>query len=149
MEMIKPCNVCLNHYETGYKNEEGETIIEELHCKLNLPKGDLNCSKFKKYFPYDGMKEDTLEWYERFIEKPIQPLVKLLRDNGFETFSSCGHEMNCYCHYLMDGEIKRLYDLLINNGFLHFFIEVKIGGKDFSSIIVKIPTEEDKCKLNI
>lgn len=35
--------------------------------------------------------EDTPEWYEEYIEKPIQPLVKLLRSRGFITNNSCGH----------------------------------------------------------
>jgi len=33
------------------------------------------------------------EWYEKYIEEPIRPLVKLLRNNGFNTTCSCGHQM--------------------------------------------------------
>jgi hypothetical protein len=33
-----------------------------------------------------------MDWYEN-IELEIRPLVKLLRDNGFNTTGSCGHEM--------------------------------------------------------
>ena len=32
------------------------------------------------------------DWYDN-IEEPIRPLVRLLRNNGFNTFCSCGHEM--------------------------------------------------------
>jgi len=98
---------------------------------------------------YYGIPEDTPEWYETFIEKPIQPLVKLLRNNGFETCSSCGHEMNCICEYSMEGEIKRLYDLLLKNGYNHFVIEIEILGQYYAKIIIKVPKEEDKHKIGI
>lgn len=88
-------------------------------------------------------KRDTPEWYE-FIEKPIQPLVKLLHNNGFKTFSSCGHDMSCYCDYSLGGEIEKLYDLLMDNGYPHFIIQVEILGKYCSRIMVKIPKEEQK-----
>ena len=65
-------------------------------------------------------------WIDKYIEKPIQPLVELLRDNGFNTESSCGHEMYVQCSYIQDGEIKRLDDLLFNNGYENYSIEVNI-----------------------
>lgn len=36
-------------------------------------------------------------WYEKHVEPEIQPLVKLLRNNGLNTTCSCGHEMYCEC----------------------------------------------------
>ncbi len=33
-----------------------------------------------------------MDWYEENIEEPIRPLVHLLRENGFNTECSCGHE---------------------------------------------------------
>jgi len=50
-------------------------------------------------------------WYDN-IEKPIRKIVKLLRDNGFNTTCSCGHEMYVEGDSFPDGEIKRLHDLL-------------------------------------
>lgn len=38
-----------------------------------------------------------MNWYEENIEESIIPLVKLLRDNGFNTECSCGHEMYVQC----------------------------------------------------
>ena len=70
------------------------------------------------------MKEN---WYKR-IEKPVRDLVYLLRNNGFNTTSSCGHtkptpyvQMAWYVHE----DIQRLYNLLWDNGYktfeLHLF----------------------------
>jgi len=52
------------------------------------------------------------EWYDVMIEDPLKELVKVLRNNGFNTECSCGHDMYVQCQYLMDGEVKRLHDLL-------------------------------------
>jgi hypothetical protein len=60
-----------------------------------------------------------MNWYEKYIEESIRELVKLLRDNGFNTECSCGHKMYVQCQYPMadDGEIQRLDSLLFNNGY--------------------------------
>jgi hypothetical protein len=63
-------------------------------------------------------------WIEEFIEEPIRPAVKLLRDNGFNTTCSCGHDMEIELDLLFDGELKRLHDLLYNNGFRDYEIVV-------------------------
>jgi hypothetical protein len=34
-----------------------------------------------------------MDRYEEHIEEPIRGVVKTLRDNGFNTTCSCGHEM--------------------------------------------------------
>lgn len=52
------------------------------------------------------------DWYQENIEPEIRDFVKLLRDNGFNTEYSCGHEMYVECRYVPDGEVKRLHDLL-------------------------------------
>lgn len=143
------CTECLNHYEIGHYNKDKKFVMDELKCKLNFPLRNLECSEFKKYLPYYGIKEDTPEWYENFIEKPIQPLVKLLRTNGFDTFSSCGHDMNCYCEYLAEGEIKRLYDLLSKNGYKYFCINVEVTGQNCSRIIIKLPKSNRRIKVEI
>jgi len=58
------------------------------------------------------------DWYDS-IEEPIRDVVKLLRDNGFNTMNSCGHEMTIECNHFLNGESKRLYylvyDYLKNN----------------------------------
>lgn len=65
------------------------------------------------------------DWYEKAIEEPIRNLVKLLRDNGYNTFCSCGHDMYVEMeYYSTDEEIRRLYDLLVVNGYTDFEIDV-------------------------
>ena len=51
-------------------------------------------------------------WYEHCIDEPILDLVKTLRDHGYNTECSCGHEMYVQCDLNLDGELKRLHDLL-------------------------------------
>ena len=66
------------------------------------------------------------EWYENYIETPIRPAVKLLRDNGFNTICSCGHEMTIQCEYHADGEIARLHELLYNAGHREYAIDARL-----------------------
>lgn len=68
----------------------------------------------------------TSDWYEREIEEPIRPLVKLLRDNGFNTVFSCGHEMYCESEYYGQ-DLSRLSELLSENGYRQFEIVVRMG----------------------
>lgn len=62
-------------------------------------------------------------WYEDNIEEPVRPLVRALRDNGFNTTSSCGHEMEVEVSMTADGEMKRLHDLLFNGGYRAYDVE--------------------------
>ena len=66
------------------------------------------------------MSED---WYQR-IEEPLKNLVKLLRNNGFNTFCSCGHLPMPYIQMEMyeDAEMSRLYNLLTKNGYTNFVL---------------------------
>ena len=56
----------------------------------------------------------TSDWYEREIEEPIRRLVKLLRDNGFNTVFSCRHDMYCESEYYGE-DLTRLFELLSEN----------------------------------
>lgn len=79
-------------------------------------------------------------WYEEYIEEPIRDLVKLLRDNGFNTECSCGHEMYVQCQYMMDGEIMRLHNLLFDNGYRNYEINIQIqviDGHQYCSLDIK------------
>jgi len=63
------------------------------------------------------MREWTVvrgDWYEENIEEPIRPLVKLLRNEGFNTVASCGHEMWVDLHLMLDGEPYRLHKTLFD-----------------------------------
>ena len=53
-----------------------------------------------------------MEWYDQ-IEEPVREIVKLLRNNGFNTTCSCGHEM--YIEGDLPGadyELQRLHKIL-------------------------------------
>ena len=62
-------------------------------------------------------------WLEDKIEEPIRGLVKLLRDNGFNTFSSCGHEMQVDMEWYKLEDLSNLSALLLSNGYEKFVIE--------------------------
>ena len=67
-----------------------------------------------------------MDWYEKYIEKNIRKEVKLLRENGFNTTCSCGHDKWIQCNYTAEGELKRLKDLLFNNGYRNFIVILKL-----------------------
>ncbi len=75
----------------------------------------------------------TSDWYEREIEEPIRPIVKLLRDNGFNTVFSCGHEMYCESEY-HGQDLSRLSELLSENGYRQF------------KIVLRMETNQKGCK---
>jgi len=65
-----------------------------------------------------------MAWYKKKIEEPIRNLVKILRDNGFNTVCSCGHLPKPYVQMdsLDPSEVKRLFDLLLENKYKGFNI---------------------------
>ena len=62
-------------------------------------------------------------WHE-VIEEPLRNLVQLLRSNGFNTYSSCGHLPKPYIRmeWYEDEQITQLYNLLIENSYYNFRI---------------------------
>ena len=66
-----------------------------------------------------------MDWYEENIEPRIRGFVRLLRDNGFNTQCSCGHEMYVECGYPPDGEVQRLHNLLYSR-YKDYRITVKL-----------------------
>ncbi len=60
------------------------------------------------------------DWYDK-IEEPVKALVKLLRNNGFNTNCSCGHKMSIEMEwYGFEEEMRRLRNLLCENGYNDF-----------------------------
>ena len=60
------------------------------------------------------------DWYKQ-IEEPIRELVQLLRNNGFNTTCSCGHEMSIQMEwYGFEEEARNLYNLLGQKGYKNF-----------------------------
>lgn len=81
-----------------------------------------------------------MDWYSENIEEPIRDLVRVLRNNGFNTESSCGHEMTVQCRYLPDGELQRLHNLLFemyNNYTINTEIKC-VDSKWYATIEIKI-----------
>lgn len=90
-------------------------------------------------------------WYEEFIEEPIRELVKYLRNNGVNTECSCGHKKYIQCQFILDGEIKRIHDLLFNYFYerkepinYDLILKVKvIDGHQYPSLNIELPKEKD------
>ena len=87
-----------------------------------------------------------MNWYDA-LEPEIREIVKLLRDNGFNTTCSCGHAM----WVEMDGderEIESLYNLLVENKIDAFDIEChwenhkSIGMLNRKYTILRLPKKE-------
>ncbi len=69
-----------------------------------------------------------MDWYEKYIEEPVRDTVKLLRNNGYNTKSSCGHEMIVMCELsLVDSGIDRLDTLLYDNDYRNYHIDVHLS----------------------
>lgn len=71
-------------------------------------------------------------WYTQHIEEPIRNIVEVLRNNGFNTTCSCGHEMYVEGVINIDGELQRLHNLLYNYFFdkninVNYDIEIKLS----------------------
>lgn len=82
-----------------------------------------------------------MSWYDDFIEEPIRDTVRLLRDNGFNTTCSCGHDMEIECDVCPDGEFKRLHDLLYNQGYRNYlvtFTATCVGDCVYLNISIKL-----------
>ncbi len=89
---------------------------------------------------------DSVWWYEKYIEEPIRPVVRLLRDHGFNTESSCGHKMYVQCQYITDGSIMDLDNLLFNNGHKDYKITItvnRIDGHVYSNIHIDLSGDTD------
>ena len=65
-----------------------------------------------------------MDWYEEYIEEGVRDVVRLLRNNGFNTTWSCHHEMRVQITTYMDGEMKRLHGVLYNNGYGEYKINL-------------------------
>lgn len=61
------------------------------------------------------------DWYD-IIEEPVREVVRLLRNNGFNTTCSCGHEMYVEMECHDDREVTYMYNLLVENGYTGFTI---------------------------
>jgi hypothetical protein len=64
------------------------------------------------------------DWY-RVIEPGIRSHVHLLRDNGFNTYSSCQERMEVALDIATEEDIARLDHLLSRNGFKDYQILVR------------------------
>ena len=62
-------------------------------------------------------------WYEETIEEPVREVVRLLRNNGFNTIVSCGHIGTVEMEWYKDYEISKLWNLLSQHGYKHFVID--------------------------
>jgi hypothetical protein len=71
----------------------------------------------------------TTDWY-RVIEAGIRPHVRLLRDNGFNTYSSCAERMEVALEISMEDDLARLDKLLSGSGFADFAVMVRVERRD-------------------
>lgn len=85
-----------------------------------------------------------MNWYKEYIEDPIRDLVKLLRENGFNTECSCGHKMHVQCQIIPDGELQRLHNLLFEH-YKDYTIDIHLECNDgfwTSYMNITIPKEK-------
>lgn len=71
---------------------------------------------------FHAERKIEMDWYEENIEQGIRPLVRLLRDNGFNTYDSCEDSMHVSCELYDSSQIDELYNLLKSNNYQKFKI---------------------------
>lgn len=89
------------------------------------------------------------DWYRENIEPGIRRHVKLLRDGGFNTVSSCAHRMDVMLDVSPEGEIQRLHDLLVRSGFREFTIYLRHElrhGITFNNVCVHFGEEQKELR---
>lgn len=66
-----------------------------------------------------------MDWYNEHIEEPIREIVKNLRNNGINTFCSCGHGLwiQCEC-YDASQEMVVIFNVLNELGYKRFRITI-------------------------
>ncbi len=55
------------------------------------------------------------DWYEGNVEEGVRDVVKMLRDNGVNTCSSCHHDMTIQCVVFVDGQLQDVHNLLYSH----------------------------------
>lgn len=70
--------------------------------------------------------EEATEFYKN-IEPGVRDLVRLLRDNGINTTSSCEHERYIQFDVWQDGDPELVRSLLYHAGYRGFKIETVLG----------------------
>ena len=80
-----------------------------------------------------------IDFYEQ-LEPAVRPIVKLLRDQGFNTTCSCGHVRYVEMETDGDGDARRLVDTLIEAGHTNFHVVLSwqfVGGKHYRLLRVE------------
>lgn len=94
-----------------------------------------------------------MNWYEENIEPEIRNIVRILRNNGINTESSCGHRMEIQFQILDSEEVNNLDRILYNEGFRDYKIEcyytryrehLYLTGIVFFPVEGKYPVQEEQ-----
>ena len=73
------------------------------------------------------MSRDDGTQFWNDIESEIRPMVKLLRENGFNTTCSCGHDMTVEITILHTDEAERMATMLVDAGFKGFRVDIELA----------------------
>jgi hypothetical protein len=84
-----------------------------------------------------------MDWYELNIEEPIREIVRNLRNNGINTFCSCGHGMWIQCESVdQNTELNTIYcvfsELKIKKYRVQIFDDI-IEGHRYTHIEISFP----------
>lgn len=66
-------------------------------------------------------------WYKFNIEDPLKDIIKNLRDNGINTFCSCGHKryIQCETHDIAT-EIDTIYNVLVEMDIEEYKVNIHV-----------------------
>jgi len=85
-----------------------------------------------------------MNWYTENIEEGVRDLVRLLRDNGFNTECSCHHDMYIQCQYVCNGSLFDLHNLIYN------YLYERGEKLDYRiEVVMEVKDGHQYCSLNI
>lgn len=97
------------------------------------------------YAREENKMASKVDWYDN-IEPGVRDLVRLLRNNGVNTYYSCDHAMVVEAENYQDEEVTMIHNLLMENGYDNFIIELRLyqhpGQLVRRNIRIKLPMKD-------
>jgi hypothetical protein len=87
----------------------------------------------------------STDWYDKYVESGLRDIVRLLRDNGFNTTYSCHHAMVVEMESYKIEDVAELYDLLVGHGYDGFTAEMALYKQEGQMLKQSMRLQFHKC----
>ena len=89
---------------------------------IPIPASEEYLYNYLSYLITGEKKENEQYTYGEYLEKQIEEVIRMYKEDGFETNQACMTVGDPNCIYMDDPPCLRLIDTRIRNGRLHFFV---------------------------